>query len=561
VQESGYSLLPGDITLTNGTKAQLQIDPKGASIGAFGAAGDGAADDTAAFIAGVASNRTLYLEDNKTYLVDALLFDSINNFKLIGAENSIIKLADAQTNNVIYFSNSTDIKIDGVEIDGNRTNQTGFYGLDDNFGIWFEDCGATYVDNCIIRSTIGGGIRGRNCNRWHVRDNYITDVGSWPISCYLPGDAVADKEYIMVSGNYVDWEDQSYMVGQGDPAKGWDSDTPPRPVCFAGGVSNDSDLPKTKDIYILNNTFKQKNTGGDGGFIAHIAGKNWGDRLISGNKLYGGGMGISGGKNCINSIITDNTIVVPASSTMTDVAYGIEGGAQVVNTQMSGNMIDGGGHYTTGIQQQDSSGNVVIEGGTIEGCLDYAVTHSNTGGTGNTNLTLRPGYWKGGSSGAGVIRIDGVEGSTVTGGVLDGAGVAVGAIEYILGANVSAVSGVTFINPEGSSFVRLRQQSGVVANISISGCSVPALDASDRYLRDQTGGSASLGTGLKYTGCTNGYDILDLANNIISATDAGTPEGNLVAGVGSRYYRTNGGAGTTFYVKETLTTSSGWVGK
>jgi hypothetical protein len=527
----------------------------------FGAVGDGVVDDTSAFVAGVVSNSTLYLQDNKTYLVNALLFDSINNFKLVGAENAVIKLAAAQTDNVLYFSNSTHIKIDGVEIDGNRPNQTGYYGEDDNYAIWFQDCDFTYVDNCTIANTIGGGVRGRDCSMWHVRNNYITNVGAWPISCYLGAASTVWKNYIMISGNYVDWEDQSYMVGQGDPSKGWDSNTPPRPICFVGGVSSDSDQAKTTNINIINNTFYQKNTGGDGAFIAHVVGKNWRDRLVSNNKLYGGGMGISGGKNCINSIITDNTIKVPTSSTMTDVAYGIEGGAQVVNTHMSGNMIDGGGHYITGIQQQDSSGNVVIEGGTIEGCLDFAVTYSNTAGTGNTNLILRPGHWKGGSTGSGVVRIDGVESSSVTGGILDGAGVAVGAIEYILTSNVSSVSGVTFINPEGSAFVRLRQQSGVVKNISVIGCSVPVLDASDRYLRNQTGGTATLGAGIKYTGCTNGYDILDLSNNIISATDTGTPQGNIVAGVGSRYFRTDGGAGTTFYVKETLTTSSGWVGK
>ncbi|MFW1826413.1 hypothetical protein [Acinetobacter sp. ULE_I092] len=41
----------------------------------------------------------------------------------------------------------------------------------------------------------------------------------------------------------------------------------------------------------------------------------------------------------------------------------------------------------------------------------------------------------------------------------------------------------------------------------------------------------------------------------------GSPEGVLVAGVGSTYRNTSGGAGTTFYVKESGTGNTGWVAK
>lgn len=41
----------------------------------------------------------------------------------------------------------------------------------------------------------------------------------------------------------------------------------------------------------------------------------------------------------------------------------------------------------------------------------------------------------------------------------------------------------------------------------------------------------------------------------------GTPEGVLTAAVGSMYTRTDGGAGTTLYIKESGTSSTGWVAK
>jgi hypothetical protein len=40
-----------------------------------------------------------------------------------------------------------------------------------------------------------------------------------------------------------------------------------------------------------------------------------------------------------------------------------------------------------------------------------------------------------------------------------------------------------------------------------------------------------------------------------------TPEGNVVANVGSIFMRSNGGAGTSMYVKESGTGNTGWVGK
>src|SRR5574338_122129 len=42
---------------------------------------------------------------------------------------------------------------------------------------------------------------------------------------------------------------------------------------------------------------------------------------------------------------------------------------------------------------------------------------------------------------------------------------------------------------------------------------------------------------------------------------AGTPEGSVSARVGSIYLRTDGGAGSTFYVKETGVGNTGWVAK
>lgn len=50
-------------------------------------------------------------------------------------------------------------------------------------------------------------------------------------------------------------------------------------------------------------------------------------------------------------------------------------------------------------------------------------------------------------------------------------------------------------------------------------------------------------------------------SNLIWTVGAGTPEGAVSARVGSLYTRTDGGAGTTLYVKESGTGNTGWVAK
>jgi hypothetical protein len=48
---------------------------------------------------------------------------------------------------------------------------------------------------------------------------------------------------------------------------------------------------------------------------------------------------------------------------------------------------------------------------------------------------------------------------------------------------------------------------------------------------------------------------------IVLHRGTGTPEGAVIAPVGALYLRTDGGASTTLYVKESGTGSSGWIAK
>lgn len=53
-----------------------------------------------------------------------------------------------------------------------------------------------------------------------------------------------------------------------------------------------------------------------------------------------------------------------------------------------------------------------------------------------------------------------------------------------------------------------------------------------------------------------------LGNGVIVRAGSGSPEGTTTANRGSLYLRTDGGAGTTLYVKESgMNTTTGWIGK
>lgn len=70
-----------------------------------------------------------------------------------------------------------------------------------------------------------------------------------------------------------------------------------------------------------------------------------------------------------------------------------------------------------------------------------------------------------------------------------------------------------------------------------------------------------LGTSGRRWQSTYTVDLRVGASQRIWTSDAGSPEGAVTASVGSLYTRTDGGANTTLYVKESGTGNTGWVAK
>jgi hypothetical protein len=97
---------------------------------------------------------------------------------------------------------------------------------------------------------------------------------------------------------------------------------------------------------------------------------------------------------------------------------------------------------------------------------------------------------------------------------------------------------------------------------------------SNCYFKTLTYAQAISGTaGSLYLSNTRFSDIQNLHSGTITlqgsadvlrvtiSKGAGTPEGVVTANVGSTFHRTNGGAGSSFYVKESGTGNTGWVAK
>ena len=102
---------------------------------------------------------------------------------------------------------------------------------------------------------------------------------------------------------------------------------------------------------------------------------------------------------------------------------------------------------------------------------------------------------------------------------------------------------------------------------------VDTIEAGDQFvIYDQSNGDARRASGTTLKAfindaiSTDDAVTFDAGINLVSGTlvwqsGAGSPEGAITATVGSLWTRTDGGAGTTLYVKESGTGNTGWVAK
>lgn len=115
--------------------------------------------------------------------------------------------------------------------------------------------------------------------------------------------------------------------------------------------------------------------------------------------------------------------------------------------------------------------------------------------------------------------------------------------------NAGSFSGIQMDNTTGT--VRL------VAN----GAEVARIDGSTSSWRPSADNTRDAGSTTRRWANTYSTNFRPGAGAVTWTSGAGTPEGAVTAVVGSLFTRTDGGANTTFYVKETGAGNTGWVAK
>lgn len=147
------------------------------NVKAYGAKGDGVTDDTAAVQAAINAIQTagtgILCIPPGTYLTEKL--NGITNLTIWGY-GATLKLKNSANNTILEFASKSNVKIYGLNFDGNRANQSVFGPL---IGLYFIDCTDFEVVDCTSQNVYGIGfgnncpLRGifRNCHAYNNTDN------------------------------------------------------------------------------------------------------------------------------------------------------------------------------------------------------------------------------------------------------------------------------------------------------------------------------------------------------------------------------------------------------
>jgi hypothetical protein len=203
------------------------------------------------------------------------------------------------------------------------------------------------------------------------------------------------------------------------------------------------------------------------------------------------------------------------------------------------------------IAQGDTTHGVQIGGGTLSAAEILDVTGDATrkevsirGGTGAANSAGGQSRFAGGTgtgSGAGGTAIVAGGNGGETGG---GGGVSVSAGN---GGDTSGDGGDINIGGGGGG------GDGAGGDVSITGGSANGTN--------KAGGNVAIAAGAHTGSGTTGRVTLTDGSGAKMLWGSGSPEGAVTAPIGSLYGRTDGGAGTSFYVKESGSGNTGWAAK
>ena len=503
------------------------------SVKDFDAKGDGTTDDTVAIQAALDSAaKQVVFPAGGIYIVNGGLSVSTVS-QVIYAAGATIKLKASATTKYIIATTvgATDVVFDGGTWDGNKANGNATGSTYDSYSI------GMFADRCTVKNidsinTYGIGVKGF-ANYLSILNNRIRNTTQYGI--YLDGSVSVSNTGNRAIGNTIDMSSGG-TIGQG--------------ILFTAGTGQNQTDWELSDNNVLN---VDSGSLADQAINLAVRGRRG---IVSNNTTRYGSMGFSEGGD--QTVITGNRFLDLRGTTR----YGIEpsGG----ETTITGNVI------TNALRGISASGNrtfdyLVISGNRIasDTTSGYAIYLQIAVGYTGQNCVISGNSM----SGAYAVYLQRDTTNTViNGNVITGPGSGVNS----RGIYVDTPSSNAYVFVQGNCISKFQR---AYAFYSLSALTVNHVYAiANNCANDVSGsqtwnveGSATTGTPVVVAWSATPAGFADTRLDILASTrflfGSGTPEAAQTAGVGSIYLRQNGGAGTSFYVKESGTGNTGWVAK
>ena len=509
------------------------------SVKDFGAVGDGVTDDTAAIelaSSSSAAGTTIIVPVGMNCLVASAVDLNVAGQRLIAYGAKFTKRASFTGTSVIRIG-AADVTVEGLEIDGTDKVVDGIITAADVCAGFTARANKIY--NCAY------GISANNNNRVLLENNNLSVLANYGIRVHNIADTAVYDD-IRVIGNRIDLTDQTTSSTQ------------------VGMLIRGTATYLTTNVMVANNrTYLVSDPLASGHLGCEVRFADGGS--FQGNYCIGGAM--------LVSIAASKNFVVDGNVAIGQTFYAIELASisAVTNTNnvVSNNTIRGNGilNYAIGLQGSVAGClNAVITGNNISGIVLYGVFANDVWDditiSGNTISftdagTNQYGIYLLGTTTRTISEV------AISGNKLNGGGVAEKAI-FLLNVSNATVSGNNCIGwGEHGVYISITA-TVTVDNISITGNLLsPSGSSAIGKVVSGTMGDHVTARGNPSFRLSNalGSDVLNYSVDLYEAWGVNTPEGAVTAGVGSIYHRTNGGASTSIYIKETGTGNTGWVGK
>lgn len=515
----------------------------------FGARGDGESDDTGAIndmISEAVTKKISCVVKSGTYLIDPITLPS--NVHMKGVDGPVFKLKDSSANDRQVFKvagNTSNITFENIEFDANREGNSG------------SNIVAVFVGETSTGTPIDG-VAFRNCTFKNSKDRALL----WLRGFELSNVTVEGCKFTNAGRQAVEVRGTTKMYFNNNLVTAWGEVDTNGPAFGLQSVINDG-------IVISNNRFV--NTVGDQ-FAIESAGAYTQNSVIMGNVFDANSLRAGGCSGYFRrTIFLANHHVNGVGSHRT--GYEMIGN----DIKVIGNTIESGAIVCTA----DDSDNIVDD---LKPNGDTFLIQSNTVKSQATNQSCLyiSGFTTGGADFAFARNV------VVTGNTFDNRGATGNSAAVSIGfyGTNGYVSNVTFANNHiwtdtSQPAIRLRAHATndevrILNNVVYTGLNGIRIDDPGDWENVEIGGNdfrgvtSSMfvfGTGsftdqfrvIGNIGPGQAYKALYLDSGHFILTGTGTPESAVTGNVGSLYIRTDGGAGTTVYIKETGTGNTGWA--